>query len=88
MISKTYKVRDLIIDLLQADNLDAQVFLVNTNTLDLDETNAESIADIDDGGGKYYIIDGCTTLNESEIAIVFEGPATVTDPDDELDDEG
>ena len=87
MPTTSYKVRDLITDLLQAENLDAQVFLINTNTFDSDDVDALSIADIEDGGGKYYVIDGCTTLNDSEIAITFEGPASVKDPEDELDDE-
>ena len=87
MISKTYKVRDLIIDLLQADNLDAQAFLINTNTFDNDEIDAESIGDIADSGGKYYVIDGCMILNDSEIGITFGGPTSVKDPEDEFDDE-
>ena len=87
MPTTSYTVRDLITDLLQANNLDAQAFLINTNTFDPDDVNAESIADIEDGGGKYYVIDGCMVLNESEIGIVFEGSALVKDPEDELDDE-
>lgn len=83
-------VRQLIQQLLELPNLDSDIVLFNATTVEENVFDVGSLAEITESGGKYYVIDGITELNDSEAVIAFEAPVpSDVDADDELDsDEG
>lgn len=84
-------IRQLLSALIACDNLDATCVLYNASSVaDNDVTDVESLAELSEAGGKYYVIDGISQLNADEVVIAFEAPVPAdVDADDELDsDEG